>query len=80
MSKRIIWGCDTCRIEAEGTAPPPGWIEASYWDRKSEKYRRFAFCSQPCAMRWLEERYEYYNRRRAEIQQDEAIEEVIADA
>ena len=53
MGKKITWYCDTCHREAEGTQPPPGWTELSYWDVKFEKFRRHCFCTNACAKEWL---------------------------
>ena len=52
--KRITWGCDTCGVEANGTMPPLGWVEASFFDHKADKYRRFCFCSYACLVRWAQ--------------------------
>ena len=53
--KRITWGCDGCGKEAQGAMPPFGWVEASYYDKKAESYRRFAFCCYGCLIKWAEE-------------------------
>jgi len=58
MSKRIQWGCDWCRAQGEGATPPSKWIEASYYDKEGERYRRYAFCSRDCMIHWLQERYQ----------------------
>ncbi|MFC1956411.1 hypothetical protein ACFLWZ_07870 [Chloroflexota bacterium] len=58
--KRIKWGCDTCGKEADGPTPPFGWVEASFFDSKTDKYRRFCFCSYRCLSLWSQDKTKYY--------------------
>jgi len=55
--KRIIFGCDTCKTEAEGQKLgiiPAGWTEITFYDYRAGMFRRFCFCCGNCAIQWLE--------------------------
>ncbi len=61
--KRITWGCDSCGKEADGAMPPFGWVEASFFDNKADKYRRYCFSSYRCLIDWATKQDEYYGAK-----------------
>jgi hypothetical protein len=73
--KKITWGCDVCRKEANGVSPPFGWVESSYFDQRAEKYRRFVFCSYKCLDAWALGRHKYDQSMKEEKQNEIPMEQ-----
>ena len=56
--KVVYWRCDceNCNKQAEGYVIPQGWLEASFYDKRYQKFRRYCFCGYTHLAEWAEAR------------------------
>ena len=63
MGKKITWVCDQCNQRGEGYVPPDGWIQATFFNIKTQKFQRYELCCYACLTAWAESREQYYQNK-----------------